>query len=72
MFFSNQVMHLQENTVFDPVSHETPHHEPYAPAKYEVATFNGLGEEKLYLTFIVQTKRFSVRSTPFDLCTCTL
>ena len=36
-------MHLQENTVFD-VAQYILHHVTYAPAKFEVATSNGLGD----------------------------
>ena len=83
-------MHLQENTLNDldlVVVKETqnvvqylPNHMTYAPAKFEVASFNSLGEDGFTRKYTIwpwfwgqgHTKCSPVPSTSCDLCTCKL
>ena len=79
-------MHLQENTLYDldlvvkvtqNVVQCPPNHMTYAPAKFEVATSNSLGEDylqksKLYDLDLGLTKCCQVPSTSCDLYTCKL
>ena len=82
-------MHLQENTLYDldlvvkvtqnvvqyPLNHMT-----YAPAKFEVATSNSLGEDGFTRKYIIwpwpwcqgHTNCCPVAYTSYDLCTCKL
>ena len=55
-------MHLQETTLYDldlgvkvtyNVAQYSPYHEKYAPAKFEVATSNRLGEEAFTRKYII-------------------
>ena len=55
-------MHLQENTLFDldlgvkvlhNVAQYHPHHMTYAPAKFEGATTNSLGEDGFTRNYII-------------------
>ena len=74
-------MHLQENTLYDldlvvKVTQNfiqySPNHMTYAPAKFEVATSNSLGEDGFTRKYIIwgHTKCCPVPSTSCDLCTC--
>ena len=45
-------MHLQENTLYD-LAQYSPHHVIYAPAKFEVAKSNHLGEEAFTRKYII-------------------
>ena len=77
-------MHLQENTLYDldlvvKVTHNDVqyplNHMTYAPAKFEVATSNSLGEDGFTRKYIIcqgYTKWCPVASTSCDLCTCKL
>ena len=53
-------MHLQENTLYDldvkvkqNVAQYPPHHVTYAPAKFEVAMYKGLGEDAFTRKYII-------------------
>ena len=70
-------MHLQENTLYDldlvvlliqNVVHYPSNHVTYAPAKFEVATSNSLGDG-FTRKYIICTKCCPVPSTSCDLCT---
>ena len=59
-------MHLQENTLYDldlvvkvtqNVGQCPPNHMIYAPAKFEVATSNSLGEDGFTRKYIIFTSR---------------
>ena len=77
-------MHFQENTLYDldlvvkvtqNVVQCPPNHMTYAPAKFEVATSNSLGEEVNYMTLTLESrsqKGYQVPSISCDLCTCKL
>ena len=64
---------VKQNIVQYPAKHMT-----YAPAKFEVATSNNLGEDGLTRKYIIwpwpwgqgHTKCYPVASTSYDLCTC--
>ena len=56
-------MHLQENTLYDPdlvvvkvtqnAVQYPPNHMTYAPAKFEAASFNKLGEDRFTRKYII-------------------
>ena len=75
-------MHLQENTLFDHdlgvkvtqnVAQYPLHHVTYAPAKFDIATSHGWGEDAFTRKYINgHTKCCPVPSTACDLCTYTV
>ena len=72
-------MHLQENTLFDHnlgvkvtqnVAQYPRHYVTYAPAKFDIATSHGWGEDAFTRKYIKgHTKCCPVPSTSCDLCT---